>query len=317
MYPLGVERILAMSTSWNVYKHHSSKDMLEEIMALGFKWIELSHGIDAHMVTEISEFVERGRVRISSLHNFYPVPRERNDLNLLQFTSCREDQRRWAVRFTQRTIDHAARLGASCVVLHFGNVGGLRSHHRLRQLALQGKLYTKEFARAKIREILCRERWSAPLKERAVDCLLQLGDYAGAKGVRLGIENRKAYEEFPSERELLALLEKLSHPTFGYWHNFGHSQVKEHLTLVNHKEWLERVGSRAVGSHVRDVQGLDDNLPPFSGTIDYPRLVPLLPKDCIFVLDLKGFSRSGAAIQASVKRWKNMFFPRKPAVGGV
>jgi len=311
MYPLA-ERILAMSTSWNIHRHHSSKAMLEEIAALGFKWIELGHGINAYMAAEISEFVKQGKVRISSLYNFYPAPREGTNLGLLQFTSHREDRRRYAVRLTQQTIDYAARLGASCVILLLGNVvGGLHSYRRLRQLALQGKLYTKEFARVKIREVFRRERPSSLLKERAVDCLLQLGDYASARGIRLGIENRKTYEAFPSEREILALLERLSHPTFGYWHNFGHSQIKEHLTLINHKQWLGCVGSRAIGSHVHDVQGLDDdNLPPFSGTVDYQNLVPLLPKSCIFVLDLKGFGRSGTILE-SVERWKRTFSSRR------
>ncbi|QQY09975.1 MAG: TIM barrel protein [Candidatus Xiphinematobacter sp.] len=299
-----------MSTSWNIHRHRSGKSMLEEIMALGFRWIELSWGINTRMAAEISKFVERGKVRISSLYNFHSASREWTNHDLLQFTSHRGDQRQQAIHLTQQTIDYAARLGASCVILLFGRVGGLHSYRRLRRLALQGKLYTKEFARAKIREILLRERHSDSLKERAVDCLLRLGDYASARGIRLGIENRKAYEAFPSERELLPLLERLGHPTFGYWHNFGCSQVKEHLTLINHREWLDRVGSWAIGSHVCDVRGLDnDNLLPFSGTIDYPGLVPFLPDSCMFVLDLKGVE-GGDAVQKSVERWKGMFSSR-------
>ena len=301
-----------MSTSWNVHRHRfCTAAMLEEIIALGFEWVELSHGIHATMMAEISKFVDKGKVRISSLHNFCPVPMKESNLDILQFISHREEKRNQAIFLTQKTIDYAASVGASCVILPFGKVHNLHSHHNLRRLALQGKLYTKKFAQAKIREILCRERYSSTLEERAINCLLRLGDYASAKGVRLGIKNCKVYEAFPSERELLSLLEKLGHPTFGYWHDFGCAQIKEHFTLLNHQEWLDRVGDRAIGSYVHDVQGLDcDNLPPFSGVIDYLKLVPLLPKHCIFVLKLKGF-RKRSAIRSSFQRWKNTFLTER------
>lgn len=304
--------MLAMSTSWNVHKHGSSKAMLEEIVELGFEWVELGRGIQAAMMDEILKFVKRGQLRISSLHNFCPVPIGINP-DVPQFTSHRKDQRIQAIRLTQKTIDYAASLGSSCVILHFEkNVHDLCSHRRLRQLALQGKLYTKQFARVKIREILCRERYSALLEERAIDCLLQLGDYASLRGIRLGIKNRKQYEAFPSEREILALLGKLKNPTFGYWHDFGYAQIREHFTLLSHQEWLDRIGSYTIGAHVHDVCGLDcDHLPPFSGVVDYLKLVPLLPKKCIFVLDVKGLKHHGSAIRKSFELWKKCFPDRQ------
>ena len=301
---------LALSTSWNFHRHRSGKEMLEEIVALGFEWVELGCGFNLSWMPEIAEFVERDGVCIASLQNFCPLPMGGGsaDIDALQFTSHEEDKRKRAIRLTQQTIDYAAKLGACCVVLHCGSARGMHSHYRLRQLAFQGKLYTKEFAKAKIHEIQRRERWSALLEKRVVDCLRELGDYASERGICLGIENREAYEMFPSERELLPLLNELNHPAFGYWHHFGHAEIKQQMTLLDHQEWLEQVGFRAMGCHVCDVRGLDrDPLPPFIGTIPYQKLVPLLSEGCIFVLDLRSCSTSSEILE-SVERWKNAFY---------
>ena len=48
--------------------------MVEEIVGLGFKRIELSHGIRISLVPGILKAVEAGLVQISSVHNFCPLP---------------------------------------------------------------------------------------------------------------------------------------------------------------------------------------------------------------------------------------------------
>lgn len=298
--------IFALSTAWNFQRHYSGKAMLEEIVALGFHWVELHQGLNSAWIPEIAEAVERGDVHISNLHNFCPLPSKEFQWNRLQFTAPREEERKQAIHLTQQTIDTAVQLGARYVVLNCGTVSPLNSHHRLRRLALQGKLYTKAFAKTKIREIQRREKESPVLKKRVIDCLRILGDYAGERGIRLGIENPKAYEGFPSEREFPPLLDELNHPAFGYWHNFGHAQIKHHLTLLDHREWLENIGSRVIGGSLDDIRGLDQqHYPPFSGVIPYKDLLPFLPQDCVFVFNLRGFCENQAILE-SVERWKDI-----------
>ena len=48
--------------------------MLEEIRALGFEFAELSHGVRMGLVPGLLDAVDGGLIRISTLHNFCPLP---------------------------------------------------------------------------------------------------------------------------------------------------------------------------------------------------------------------------------------------------
>ena len=48
--------------------------MLREIRDLGFDYAELSHGIRISLLPGIFEAVDAGEIKISSLHNFCPLP---------------------------------------------------------------------------------------------------------------------------------------------------------------------------------------------------------------------------------------------------
>jgi hypothetical protein len=48
--------------------------MLREIRDLGFEYAELSHGIRVSLVPGIIDAVEAGVIKISTLHNFCPLP---------------------------------------------------------------------------------------------------------------------------------------------------------------------------------------------------------------------------------------------------
>lgn len=297
--------ILALSTAWNFRRHRSGKAMLEEIASLGFDWAELHQALDVSLLPEIADFVDQGKMRISHLRNFCFSPL--NGREGPQFTAEDEEERTLAVCLTQQTINYAAQLKAGAVILECGSAPGLASHRRLLKMASQGQLYTKRYASAKIREILEREKKSPVLKRRVLDCLQELGNYAAERGVRLAIENREAYEAYPTERELLPLLEELNHPAFGYWHNFEHAQIKHYLTLLDHGQWLEQIGAQAIGCSIDDLQGWDQrHLPPFTGAIAYDKLMPFLQKCSVFVLDLRGFTENGAIVTAA-KRWKSTF----------
>jgi hypothetical protein len=80
-----------------------------------------------------------------------------------------------------------------------------------------------------------------------------LVDYAATKNVRLGVEGRRGYEEMPNEKELPTSSTNCGRRSPGYWHDFGHIQIKENLGFLNHEEWLRLIGPRAFGCHLQDV----------------------------------------------------------------
>ncbi len=102
--------------------------------------------------------------------------------------------------------------------------------------------------------------------QRALECLVEIADYASKKGIRIGIENREHYEAMPSEREFANFLQRLDASNAGYWHDFGHAQIKHNLALLNHAEWLDTIGHRCIGGHVHDVKApFEDHRAPLPG----------------------------------------------------
>ena len=302
--------MISFSTCWNSSRHKNGEDMLKEIRdQLGFSHIELGHGIRISLMPGIQKMYEAGKVTFSSLHNFCPLPVEvmHASPDCYQFSAGRAAERERAVKQTFQTIDFAERLGAPFIVLHCGEVPMNPITDELIALAKKGRLFSRDYVRRKIDAVKKREERAAWHLERVRECLKRIVDYAAPKNIRLGIEGRRGYEEMPSEKELPALLDELDSPYAGYWHDFGHIQIKENLGFLNHEEWLRLIGPRAFGCHLQDViwPG-QDHQPPFAGHVDLDKLVPLLPPDCLYVWELSP-RKTAEEILRSVAAWKEHF----------
>ena len=302
--------MLSISTCWNSSRHTDGAAMLEELLEFGFDRVELGHGIRLSLMQGIQAMAEKGRVQFSSLHNFCPLPVEivTASPDCLLFTSHREAERERAVRQTLQTIDFAERLGAPNVVLHCGRVVMPPVTQQLIELAASGRHLSPEYARLKTRAVQLRERIAPKHIARLKDCLARIVDHAAAKGIRLGLESRQAYEEIPSEREFEDLLAAYPAPSVGYWHDIGHTQIRANLGFVDHAEWLAKVAPRLIGCHVHDVAWPGrDHLAPFTGgSVDFAKLVPLLPRKTLFVWEM-GPRRSREEIAESLRLWKERF----------
>src|SRR5881392_3608225 len=112
----------SLSTCWNSHRHTDGRAMLREIRDLGFEYAELSHGIRISLLPGIIEAVDAGEMRISTLHNFCPLPIGVNQANpnLFRFSSLESRERENAFRYSLKTIETAQRLKAKLVVLHMG-----------------------------------------------------------------------------------------------------------------------------------------------------------------------------------------------------
>jgi len=287
----------------------SGEEIVREMLDLGVDTIELGHGLKATVVHEILKARKTLNFRVSSLHNFCPLPPEVmiDAPDCYEYTSHRPADRERAVRLTLQTIDMAERFEAPNVVIHSGSIRALKVTENLRALVTDGKYLSKEYARAKLAAVEKRERAGETYIQRALECLTEISSYASKKGIRLGIENRENYETVPSEREMENFLQRLDAANAGYWHDFGHAQIKENLAFLSHEEWLRRIGSRAIGCHVHDVKWpFADHCAPFTGTIDFARLRPLLPENCTVVFELHPRVPREEVI-ASLAQWKKLF----------
>ncbi|MGZ4982643.1 MAG: sugar phosphate isomerase/epimerase family protein [Chthoniobacterales bacterium] len=302
--------MIAFSTCWNSGRHTSGDEMLREIKGeLGFDRIELGHGIRISLMPGIQKMLEAGEVTFSSLHNFCPLPVEvmQASPDCYKFSAGTVRERERAVKQTLQTIDFAERLGAPFVVLHCGEVPMNPITDELIALIKKGQMLSREYVRRKIKAVRKREAEAPWRLERVKECLKRIVEYAATKNIRLGIEGRRGYEEMPNERELPALLDELNSPHAGYWHDFGHIQIKENLGFLDHAEWLRMIGPRAFGCHLQDcVWPAQDHQPPFAGDVDLLKLVPLLPKDCAFVWEMSP-RKTAEEIRRSVELWKKHF----------
>ena len=281
--------------------------MLEEIWNLGFRQIELGHGIRVSLLQGIADFVRDHDLTITSVHNFCPLPIDvfHSSPDCLQCTSNDGTERKRAERHTLATIDQAASVGAPTVVLHLGFARMRNFTKELVKQIYDGKIFSRTFVRTKLRALRLREQ--TDLYSRVLDWLRPVVEHATQAGVALAIENRIEIETFPNESEFQRLFQDLDQKVVGYWHDFGHAQVRQHLTLLDHAEWLKAAAPRLLGCHVHDVIYPDrDHRIPFQGIIPFKELLDLIPKQVPLVWELTP-RVSADEILMALKRWRELF----------
>jgi sugar phosphate isomerase/epimerase len=281
--------------------------MLGEIFALGFDSVELGHGIRQSLWEGIEQFLANHPMTVTSLHNFCPLPVEIEGPapDCYQCTSVHPAERDRARHYTLQTIDYAHRLGAERVVMHLGSVASPDDTERLIRSIFDGRYLDRHYVRIKLNAI--RKREAVTAYDHVVEWLQPALAHAKAAGVTLGIENRIGIETFPSEREFRRLFKEIPDGSVGYWHDFGHAQVRHNLTLIDHAEWLAEMSPRLIGCHIHDVQfPARDHRVPFSGMIDFAALIPSLPVGQPIVWELSS-SASKDDIVAALTHWKQRF----------
>ena len=275
--------MFAISTVWNVWRHKTAQSMVEELRDLGFDRLELSFGLPSKMVADISLMVEEGSIAVGSLHNYCPAPILRDGQTLshtiLPLSNTDEEERKWAVRQTMRTIETAHSLGASAVVLHMGKVLIRPTSPRLMMLVENGEVNSGRSDRLRSKLRKRRESKKEPYLEQAAKSLGDLAPYAVELGIKLGIENRYYPEEIPSLDEIGQLIEWTDSPAVGYWHDMGHAAVKENIGWDSHLEYLERYGEKLIGMHIHDVILTRDHRAPLQGDLDFRPLGEYMKKE--------------------------------------
>lgn len=265
--------------------------MLREIRDLGFEYAELSHGIRISLVPGILEAVDAGEIKISSLHNFCPLPIGvlQASPNLYEFSAENARDRELAFKYTLKTLDFAARVKAGIVVLHLGSIEMKDYSGKLGDLLKRGEKEkdTIKFARLRADAIKTRETKKTAFFNRVRESLRAILPEAEKRGIKLGCENRQAMEELPLDGDFENFLKEFPSPNIIYWHDTGHAQIKENFGIILHKHFLETQASRLGGFHVHDVVYPDrDHAAPGAGMIDFAGLKPFVKPHHIKVLEL-------------------------------
>ena len=278
----------SFSTCWNSYRHTDGRAMLREIRDLGFEYAELSHGTRISLLPGILEAVDAGDIKISSLHNFCPLPMgvTHSAPNLYQFSADRPREREMAERYTLKSLEFAVQVKAPALVLHSGSIDMKNYTDKLLDMLGRNEKQTPRYHKlcTEVSEKL--ETKKEAFFERTKAVLKKLLPEAEQRNVKLGVENRQALEELPLESDYKFLFRDFPNPTLCYWHDTGHAQIKENLGFIHHAMHLESVRDRLMGFHIHDVQFPGrDHCAPGSGVVDFAALKPFVGKDHIKVFE--------------------------------
>lgn len=275
--------------------------MLQEIAALGFDFAELSHGIRVSLVPGILDAVDAGEIRISTLHNFCPLPMGVNQAapNVFQFTAADRRERESALRQTFKTLEFAVRVKARLVVLHLGSLADMKPKGGFLGLfgpadftdTLLDLIAAQQHETPKFQALLAdaveqQEQLKAEPMQRTAAALHEIAARAAELGLQLGIENREALEEVPLDGEMAQFLQEFPSATVRYWHDTGHAQIKEHLGFLHHVTHLGQLADRLGGFHIHDVEFPGrDHREPGTGTVDFAALKPFVRPEHIKVFE--------------------------------
>jgi len=262
--------------------------MLEEIRDLGFEYAELSHGVRLSLIPGIFDAVDAGVVRISSLHNFCPLPVGVNTAapNIFRFTAENARERENALRHTLKTIETAERVQAPLIVLHMGSVEMKEYTEKLLDMVKDGKKdtpkYQKLFEEAEDRRAVLSEK---PM-QYAYEILRKLIAAVEPRGIKLGIENREAVEEILFDNDYPFFLHEFQSPSVVYWHDTGHAQIKENLGFIDHAQHLKALQPRLYGFHIHDVEFPGrDHRAPGTGMVKFGDLKPFVKPEHLKIFE--------------------------------
>jgi len=270
--------------------------MLREVADLGFSHVELSHGIRITLVPGILKAVEEGWIKVSSTHNFCPLPMGVVNAapNFFQPSSPDVKEREQWLRQTKRSMDFASQVDAPLLVCHLGSVRyfwlapdrHMAAYRRRHPDAVRSgdKAY-----RALVDKALSKFRKSmVPYWQRTQESVLSVLDYAEEKHLRLGLENRERFEELPIDADFPQFLADLPvQAPAGYWHDAGHAHLKQSMGMIDHRQQLEDNAARLLGFHLHDVDSEGhDHQAIGSGLVDFEMVSTFWRPEHIFVIEL-------------------------------
>ena len=289
---------VSLSTCWCSGRHEDGYRMLREIADLGFEYTELSHGIRVTLMPGILKAAEEGWIKISSTHNFCPLPVGvlHPAPNYYQPSSPNQQEREMWVRQTLATLDFTTKVKASRVVMHSGSVFGrflfdpFKKVEKLKKQRGQDVELVDDVqyhnALDKARNKLLKKAGHA--LQYIVDSYARVLPRASELGQKLCVENREGFMELPVDEDMSAFLDSLpEQETIGYWHDTGHAQIKQEAGLADQFELLTLNCDRLAGFHIHDVTGEDrDHSELGTGRVNFERISQFFQPSHALVLEL-------------------------------
>lgn len=267
----------------------SGGQIVEEILSLGVRAMELEYRMTRPMLKEIEPFVKGGQISVTSLHNILPlpgwIPKRMANGEFVSLSSPDEKERKSALRYALGTMDWAEKFGARAIVLHMGKVSMGGAMELLIDLYDEGKTESEEGRDLIAGLVATRSRLGKPLLEAALKSLGVLAKEGEKGGIFWGIENRYKIQDFPNFEEFKVIFREFSGSSIRYWHDMGHATTQENLGLLPRGILLDHFGEILVGAHLHGCRGYEDHYAPGTGEEDYSLLKKYLKPETIRVVE--------------------------------
>jgi sugar phosphate isomerase/epimerase len=285
-------RELGISTAWNGTGASDGRQIVDQVMGLGFRRLEVDYRVQREAIDGIERAVRAGEIEVTSIHNFAPLFPDEEPCwcggDKLPLSSADETERAEAVRLTLISLALARRLGAKALILHSGEVDGIGRDYfqELADIVRSEGVWSPPAVR--LRESLRKQRdANKPRHLRAViKSLRDLLPHAQESGITICLENRYFYHQVPLPEEIPAMIEEIDSPLIRCWHDIGHGHVLDVLGFVPHLASLEQLQNHVFGVHIHDALFVNDHIAPGTGEIDLASVLAKTPASALKVLEL-------------------------------
>ncbi len=311
--------IISLSTSYLQTKFEGDGyAMLQYAAELGFDYVELGHSTTIASMEGIIKAVKEGVVKVSSLHNFCPIPPFAKGATPNLFSPATKSQiesDQW-LRHTKNTLEFAGMFGAKAIVCHLGFL----SYFFFKPTAKLDK-FTQEHEGENLLEneeylaIVKKFMDSAQRRTEKKDYknieknIRAISEIAIEKNILLGLENREGADELPLDWNFEKFVNILKFDTPARtWHDIGHSMRKQLMGMGNQIDLIERTQDSIIGWHLHDCSDEGkDHIAIGKGRIDFKKISQYFDKsNHIFTLELNRRVKKSDAID-SLKRVQDLF----------
>lgn len=274
------EPIIALSTSFFHGKISDAYEMLQKAAEMGFKYVELGHTTSVSMVDGIEKAVGDGIIKVSSLHNFCPIPPFATPPAPNFYspaTASKRESAQW-LRHTKNTVSFAERVGASRIVTHAGELSYFWGSPKFKLgaefaelLELKAEIaeHPEEGEKDALKERLKRleelyrrdiadfikksERKSRKAHDRIFKNLEEINGDLSEKKLLLGVENRDGYCELPFDTKFADFAKRACElSNVRAWIDIGHVAVKSLRGVINFEKFVEEAAPHICGWHLHD-----------------------------------------------------------------
>lgn len=282
---------LGISTAWYSGRLKDGHELLDRMAESGLNSLEIDYRVSEAMLLQMWPRLRRGEFSALTVHNYSPIPPgyegSDNIASLFNPASLDEDERALAVKYSLKSIQVAAELGARLVVFHLGSVDmscemrRFFRHYEQQDLASPDLVsYLQDVQRT--RSQLIDRHWSQLLRT-----LNALHQEAFQWGILIGVENRYRLSQIPFGDEFAAIFTEFQGGQFRYWHDVGHAEIYHRLGIYDHeRDYLQRFQGHLAGMHIHDISGIKDHLAPGMGDFDFAMLKKYLKPDSLRILEV-------------------------------